>query len=295
MIAVLLLILTSLSAGNRDPRPAPVELKLRLLDEINRARTEEGLSRVEYSAALSEAADAHCREMLLEGYISHWNRAGQKPYERYAWAGAQGNTAENITSLRDSEFPDDLKILWVSMFTGHQRFMAEVPPDDGHRRSILDPRQTHVGIGVAYDPSGMRLIEVYEARYVELRPLPPRATLRDSLTVSGRVLSPNLAFEALTVFYEPLPAAMNLSELSRTRSYSLPHEQRHERVQLIRERYVDGSRGSVEVAPDGSFRAPLNFWKARPGVYSVGIWVRERGKETFLGGLLSVIVEEARR
>ena len=27
--------------------------------------------------------------------------------------------------------------------------MAEKPPDDGHRRAILDPLWTHVGIGVA--------------------------------------------------------------------------------------------------------------------------------------------------
>jgi len=291
MMVALLLLLAGLSGEYTNPRAAPLELKLRLVEEINRARTEEGLSAVVYSPALSEAADAHCREMLLEGYISHWNRAGHKPYLRYTWAGSQGNTAENITSLRDSEFPDDVKILWVSMFTGHQRFMAEVPPDDGHRRSILNPRQTHVGIGVAYNPSGMRLIEVYEARYAEFNAMPRRARLRDALAVSGRVLSPNLEFEALTVFYEPPPAAMSASELGRTRSYGLPNEQRHERTRLQQGRYVDGSRGSVELTPDGSFRAPLVFWKGRPGVYTVGVWVRERGEEAFLGGLLSVVVE----
>ncbi len=291
MIAVLFLLLGALSGDSFQPRVAPVELKLRLLEEINRARTEEGLSPVIYSPALSDAADAHCREMLLEGYISHWNRAGHKPYLRYAWAGSQGSTAENITSLHDSDFPDDLKILWVSMFTGHQRFMAEVPPDDGHRRSILDPRQTHVGIGVAYNHTGMRLIEVYEARYVDLKPLPPRATLRDSLLISGRVVAPGLAFEALTVFFEPLPAAMTISELRRTKSYGLPNEHRHERAQLFRERYTDGTRGSVELAPDGSFRLPLIFWKGKPGVYTVGVWVRERGEDAFLGGLQSLLVE----
>jgi len=295
MTALVFLLIASLFGGQQAPREAPLELKLRLLEEINRGRIEAGVSPVEYSPELSKAADQHCQEMLQEGYVSHWDRAGRKPYLRYAEAGARGNTAENITSLRDSEFPDDLKILWVSMFSGHQRFMAEVPPDDGHRRSILDPRQTHAGIGVAYDGSGMRLIEVYEARYSHLDAMPGRVTLRDTLTVSGRLLRRNLELVALTVFYEPLPKAMSVAELSQTRSYSLPAEQRHQRVQIIGARYVDGSRGSVEIGLDGAFRAPLNFWKGSPGVYSVGVWVSETGREPFLGGLLPVIVEEGKR
>ena len=295
MIGLAIILLASLFGTPQGPREAPLDLKLRLLEEINRGRVEAGFSPVEYSPALSRAADEHCWEMLQEGYVSHWDRAGRKPYLRYAGAGAVGNTAENITSLRDPEFPDDWKILWVSMFSGHQRFMAEVSPDDGHRRSILDPRQTHVGIGVAYDGSGMRLIEVYEARYVHLNPLPGRVTLRDALTVSGRMLRKDLALVALTVFYEPLPKAMSVAELSRTRSYSLPAEQKHERVQITGSRYLDGSRGSVEIGRDGAFRAPLNFWKGRAGVYTVGVWVSEPGREAFLGGLLPVIVEEGKR
>ena len=294
MTALLLLLLGALFGGHQAPREAPLVLKLRLLEEINRGRMEGGLRPVDFSPELSEAADEHCREMLQEGYVSHWDRAGRKPYLRYARAGVVGNTAENITSLHETDFPDDLEILWVSMFSGHQRFMAELPPEDGHRRGVLDPRNTHVGIGVASDSGGMRMIEVYEARYADLDRLPEGATLRDVLTVRGRLLRRDLELVALTVFYEPLPRSRSIVELNHTRSYGLPNEKRNERVQLIGARYTDGSRGSVEIGPDGTFRAPLNFWKGRPGVYTVGVWVSERGREPFLAGLLPVIVEEGK-
>ena len=35
------------------------------------------------------------------------------------------------------------------LIESHEAFMTELPPDDGHRRAILDPSFTHVGIGVA--------------------------------------------------------------------------------------------------------------------------------------------------
>ena len=141
----------------------------------------------------------------------------------------------------------------------------------------------------------MRLIEVYEARYVHLDPVPGRASLRDSLEVRGRLFRKDLELVAITVFYEPLPQPMGLAELNRTRSYGLPEEQRHERAQITNARYMDGSGGSVAIGLDGIFRAPLNFWKGRAGVYTVGVWVSETGKEPFLGGLLPVIVEEGKR
>ncbi len=82
-----------------DIREAPRDVKLRLVEQINADRQAAGLDAVEFSEELSKAADAHCQEMLAEDYTSHWNRAGWKPYLRYAQAGIRDATSENIHSV----------------------------------------------------------------------------------------------------------------------------------------------------------------------------------------------------
>ena len=49
--------------------------------------------------------------------------------------------------------------------------MIEKPPHDGHRRTILDPHATHVGIGLAWEKGEFRIAQ----EFVRGHPLPPDA------------------------------------------------------------------------------------------------------------------------
>jgi uncharacterized protein YkwD len=291
------LLLTALVAGlaaaghANAPSGVPLDFKLRLLDLINHDRALAQREPVEFSAELSAAADAHCREMLELKYTSHWNRAGWKPYLRYALAGITDFTAENLWSLQQTNFSTEPGYVLQKMMEGHRNFMAEVPPNDGHRRSILEPNHTHVGIGVAYGPEGMRMIEVFGARYAELEPLPAQSRLRDRLTLRGRVLAGVHLF-GIAVFYDPLPRPMSFLELAASSSYSLPREERTTYLPHGDTLLGSGDGGSAVHVPGGRFAVPVVFWKGRPGVYTVGVWVSRDGRNAFLGALTATIVTE---
>jgi hypothetical protein len=294
----ILLLATSIPANvpRDDFSGVSRELKLRLVEEINHDRRAGGLRPVEFSDELSMAADAHCREMLNENYTSHWNRAGWKPYMRYSAAGVRDFTEENIFSLWRTNLDTSEASLWKEMLGGHRGFLTERPPYDGHRRSLLSPRPTHVGIGLAFDAQGMRLIEVFSARYAQLEPLPQRVTLRDTLSVTGRVADRNLRLFGVAIYYEPLPRPMASLDLRKTHSYSLPEEHQMERLWHGEAQYIDGSQGSILVNDAGKFSLGLRFWKKLPGVYTIGVWVSEKsGRDAFLGALESVFVEEGKK
>lgn len=285
--------LGALTAGelSRVSSGVPIEFKRQLHEQINRDRLLAQRQPVQFSPELSAAADAHCREMLEHGYVSHWNRAGWRPYLRYAQAGVTDYTAENVWGLQHSDFDPSPEHLLETMFAAHRSFMAEVPPNDGHRRSILDSNHTHVGIGVAYGPLGMRLIEVFGGRYAELEPLPAQTRLRDSITLRGRVL-PGVSLLGIAVFYEPLPRPMSLLELAATSSYSLPEEERT--FYTMSSNRLPGPADSyrIQQLPGGRFLFPVSFWKGRPGVYTVGVWVTRDGQNGFLGALTATFVTE---
>lgn len=284
-----ILLASGLMLSGGEVREAPRELKLRLVEVINADRKAAGLDPVEYSDELSKAADAHCREMLQEDYVSHWNRDGWKPYLRYASAGIGDATSENIHSTWSTHF--DPAQVWSYLMDGHAAFMVEKPPYDGHRRSILNGQHTHVGIGVAFNSQGMRLIELFGGRYAELEPLPVRARLKDSLMLRGRLLRPGDKVYGIEVYYEPLPQPMGRKQLQATLSYSLPAEKKLEGRRLTGALYSDGTAGTV--TNEGSrFSLSVSFWKRQPGVYTLAVWIDPGGKRAFLGATTSVIVEE---
>jgi len=267
------------------------EAKLRLFGVINEDRHGAGLNPLKFSEELSRLADEHCREMLREGYTSHWNRAGWKPYVRYAASGLGAYTEENISAVWETAFASSADNLWENLLSEHQAFMAERPPDDGHRRSILNPRNELVGIGVASDNHGMRMIEVFGLRDAALDPLPLRARLSDTLVIRGRILNSHLALESVSVFYEPLPRPMSLAELRAASGYSLPDQENIERPHIAHGMYTDGTTGNVRVEEDGQFSVPLRFWKQRPGVYSVAVWLRPGGESAYIGALAPILVD----
>jgi uncharacterized protein YkwD len=287
-----LLLLASFAFAQAPISDVPRETKLRLLELINEDRGRAGLAPVEFSEALSRLADEHCREMLREGYTSHWDRAGRKPYLRYAAAGLYAYTSENISAIWESSFGADKKNVWDNIRYAHRSFLAEVPPNDGHRRSILDPSNMLVGIGVSYNNRGMRLIEVFATKNAELEPLPLRASLGDQLRIRGRISNPEIALLSISVYYEPLPRTMSVDELRRTSSYGLPDEEYQERPKLTGSRiYADHLPGTIELDSHGGFHAPLTLWKGRPGVYTVAVWLQRGQDRPFIGAVAPIVVE----
>ena len=60
-------------------------------------------------------ADDHCLEMGNSNYTSHWNLAGQKPYQRYSAAGFVDHIVEKVHGI-DAPDGDVLDISSVGEF-----------------------------------------------------------------------------------------------------------------------------------------------------------------------------------
>jgi hypothetical protein len=146
----------------------------------------------------------------------------------------------------------------------HERFASEKPPLDGHRRTLLDPVHTHVGIGLAVVAGEFAMAEEFINRYVQLAELPlelPAAPIR----VEGQMLRKDFGPYYCVVFHEEMPQPRTPDELNRSYAYS----------------DTDGGQ-SANIRPwemafnekRGEFRFSFRPRDQGPGLYHLLLWVR---------------------
>ena len=145
--------------------------KAELLRTINQERSAVGAPPVAYDLLGARVGDEFCEDAARNRTSGHWDLAGRPPYLRWALAGGIDHHAENFAaeSRRGYEFteaPVDL------LKKAHAAFMSENPPDDGHRKTVLDPIWTHVGIGLSIIGGELRMTEEFSRRVVEWVELP---------------------------------------------------------------------------------------------------------------------------
>ena len=245
-----------------------------LLELLNNERRNAGLNALEMDALACKVAAAHARDMATGHFISHWGSDGRKPFHRYSFAGGtdalQENaaSAENVQSLAVPGILNDLREM-------HQSMVAEVPPNDGHRKTILNPYHTHIGFGIALNGRSLRLDELYLARYVRLAPFTHTAKPKSTVLLAGRLLNPEHFLNQVDVFYEPLPTPPSFDWLNTPRSVSLPDEHKTLRPKVPPgTRYTDGSSGDFEWTPKGTFKIRVKMFRDEPGIYTALFWVR---------------------
>ena len=250
------------------------DLRKNLLEMINEERAVEKVPPVELDDLATEVATKHAVDMATNEFASHWSSDGLKPYHRYSLAGGTDATEENVSSADNtwSTKPKDLKQDTAYL---HVRLYQETPPYDGHRRTILARQHTHVGLGIAVQDLRLRLVELFVAKYVQVRPVKNAAKPGAEIPFGGKILRPDYSLNHVEVFYEPLPTRPELSWLRQSRSYGLPKESRVLRPKVAPPLvYADGTPGSVDTAIDGSFRAPVRLYKEKPGIYTVVAYLR---------------------
>lgn len=266
--------LPRLLAHADDDHKALDQVRTNLLQLINEERTVAKVTPVIIDKLASEVATKHARDMAKHKYVSHWNREGLKPYQRYSLAGGFHATQENI-SAADNTWSSQLKDLIQDTSYLHLRLYNETPPNDGHRKAILAPQHTHVGFGIAVDELRLRVVELFVAKYVELELQPQKGKPRETIYVRGKLRNMNHTLTVIQVFYEPLPKELDPDALNRTRAYSLPNVSVNLRPRLEPPyQYADRVPGVVELDKYGSFRAPVTLFKDAPGIYTVVCWVK---------------------
>lgn len=290
-LAVLLAMSAPLVQGEAPIDETRFALREEFVRLINRDRKQFGLPPVQLDVLASTVADAYCREQIRNGTTGHYTVDGEAPYMRYSFAGGNDGLSENAAAWSASYTFSD-RALYEMMRRSEDAMMREVPPHDGHRRTILDPYATTVGIGLAWEHGEFRLTQEFIRHYVVWkRPLPRSASPGAQLLCSGRPVR-GFDIDAITVHHEPLPQMMAAVTANAIDSYGLP-DKRHQYLPRLRftERYVGGGRGDFPISRDGSFAFVVPFGDG-PGVYTVVVWVRPHGStDTIAASNVSIRVE----
>lgn len=265
-------------------------LRQTILAGINHDRGLHGLSPVQLDPHASEMADRFCRTQVSERTSGHFTTDGKPPYMRYSLSGGSDGLSQN-TAAWSANYEFSEEALPGLVRESQREMMDELPPNDGHRRAILDPYATHVGIGVAWEGGELRLAQEFIRRYVEWKRPLPRSTSIDKRPLATGKPREGYRVSAITVHFEQPPKAMSPALVSRIESYSLPSRRRdywprlinlhwHPPGEVCRDtvRYADGSPGDFTVERDGSFSFAIPL-EDGPGVYTVVVWVQPEGSE----------------
>lgn len=241
--------LTAIATAQQQPAQDVImsleDARAYMLSLINRDRSAHGLNPVQLDPIATTAGQKHTDEMVQIGFISHWNKDGKKPDQRYTEAGGIHANAENL-ALRtfrggapstDEDGKKSSKdgggvyaLHGVQAFRKSDldkmqgAFMAEKPPKDGHRRCILDPAHNYVGIGLSLSSNGQENFRVALAQeftniYGQYDPIQQMCTRGQAITLTGR-LNPGLEVYEVLFDYDPLPNAMDFKALDKTATYS---------------------------------------------------------------------------
>ena len=284
-----LLLATPLAQGDSPADETTFTLRHELLRMINHDRAANGLRPVELDPESSNVADSYCRQQIRNGTTGHFTIDGQAPYMRYSFAGGNDGISENAAAW-SAPYTFSERALYEMIRRSEEAMMNERAPHDGHRRTILDPDATHVGIGLAWEKGEFRLTQEFVRRYVTwTRPLPRAAGLYEEIIGAAKPRD-GYRVEAISVHHEPIPRSLAPQTANLIESYRLPDDRREYlprlksytrrtgtgSIEVISEQYSDGRRGDFTVNKDGSFRFDVPFPDG-PGIYTVVVWVKKSG------------------
>lgn len=267
------------------------ELRTNLLAMVNEERAVAKVPLLAIDELATRVATNHAVEMATHGFASHWSRDGFKPYHRYSFAGGTAATQENV-SAADNTWSNKLSDLKQDTSYLHLRLYQETPPNDGHRQTILAPQHTHVGFGIAVEKLRLRVVELFVAKYVEVKDMPRAAKPGSQVVFAGKMLKRDYTLNNIEVFYEPLAKAPEMSWLQEARSYGLPDHSKVLRPKVMPPyMYTDRTQGDIDVGLDGSFSVPIELYNDKPGIYTIVAWLKRGSGKAFPATEVCIRVE----
>ncbi len=261
-------------------------LRLELFEQINQIRVENDLAPLLKDPTAFRVAQRHCARQIFDGSFGHFASDGLAPYHRYSFDGGRDAVLENTSSWSsDTPYePDEIRGL---VDRSLRAMLDERPPDDGHRRAILDPWVTHLGTGIAWRGGEVRIAQEFLRRYITWTAPPPVEVTDDTrVRVEGRPID-GWHLAALSVHFESFPRNLRPSEASGIESWDFPADRidyepkRLETTsEIVRLTHASGGRaGDLFVDSDRSFTFSVPFTRGN-GVYTLVAWVRRNGSES---------------
>jgi hypothetical protein len=196
-----------------------LRLKLAQLEVINKSRKRNNASPVKLDILASRVANKMSREAAENAFLGHWNLAGEEPYLRYAFAGGHDHVSENAYGEWSSDnYYVSSQTIGSMMKNGHEKFMAERAPADGHKQNIIDKSHNFVGIGYRLTGKQFRYYEEFIDRYLEFENIP--AQVRPGETFNITVKTNGTGFLYLLLIYrENFPEPLTPEQINRKGSY----------------------------------------------------------------------------
>lgn len=203
-------------------RDDTLRIKIAQLHTINENRRRNRLQEVQLDILASRVANKQAKEAAEGGFHGHYNLRGEKPYHRYAFAGGVDHVAENAYwhDWEEGAFDTSADGALKEMLEAHQQMYNERPPNDGHRRNILDPNHNYVGLGVYFGKHHIRYYEEFVDRYLDFIDYPKGpVSPGQPFKISFRTLDDGLYPYAVIVYYEPFLRPMSTREINKKNSY----------------------------------------------------------------------------
>jgi uncharacterized protein YkwD len=284
---------TIIERGHFDDQQLPLARE-QLLKMVNAERAAQGLNQLLLDDLACQVANGHARDMAQGRFLNHLGTDGLKPYYRYCFAGGIDAVRENASAAEDIQSVSPLRVL-NDLHDMHQSMIDEVPPNDGHRQTIIFPFLTHVGFGIALNNRSLRLDELYLARYLQIDSFPRKVKPKSTVVLTGRHLTKTHFLHGVDVCFEPLPAPLSVEWLrANPHSISLPPAYIHLRPKApAGTTYVDGGRGDFDWDHSGRFRVRAGLSKDEPGIYTLVFWIRRTPQDKgFPGAQVCMIAEQ---
>lgn len=271
-----------------------------MVELINQDRATKDLVPVALDSGATDAAQKHAEDMAAHRYMSHYNLEGKSPNQRYTEAGGTGYSRENVylSSTRYVGSPVDADGATASLAANprfsrteideiESSYVNETPPTDGHRRNVLAPEHTGVGIGLARSASqgGRALANAQEFvdHYADVAPLPVSCAPGTDVTIAGKAVN-GAKFRSISIGRAPVPSPLTREQATAIHSYSVPAAEATYWPAPYR------SARQVRMSPDGTFSLTLRLGAERgPGLYYLAVWVEDHGRD-LLASLRTVVV-----
>ena len=110
-----------------------------VLDLVNAERTKRGIAALTLDSSLSSVATKKSQDMVNKNYFDHTSPTYGSPFDMMKQVGISYRTAgENIA--KGQKTPQEVVTAWMN--------------SEGHRKNILNPDFTNLGVGIAKDSNG---------------------------------------------------------------------------------------------------------------------------------------------
>jgi hypothetical protein len=247
------------------------QAKAALFARINADRAAAGAPPVAIDLVAAKAGDDFCLDAARTGVMGHWDLKGRAPYDRFADAGGVDWHGENFSGVTQTGKLFRENELLGLLLDAHARMMAERPPDDGHRRTVLDPSWTHIGIGVALEGGEFRMTEEFTRHAVDWVEL-PAGRVRAGRTAPVAVqLAKGWNLATVEVAHEGFPRPLTAMEIHGRGPYAFPTLSQRLLPRLAPPfHYTDGSMGEIAVS-NGLVRVNVALLSG-PGSYWVVVY-----------------------